>query len=144
MFSQASQALVDYLYSRWNPEGPGEARFFTSNNFAAPAHVLATIYQGDSAGRALLGRDGNDREVWNVLRARKEGRIFCPSEEEERCVTFQSEVGDEGSVFPALQFQSDIFEILSEGRFGTARVRIRAVVDRSDPYAIETLFYQMN
>jgi type II secretory pathway component PulK len=143
--------LLDALdfYFTTLPLFPAPDRIGVNPN-TAPAHVLATIYQGDSSGRALLGREGNDREVWNVLRARKEGRTFCPSEEADRCVTFQSEVGDEGTVFPPLQFQSDIFEIVSEGRFAAtegappARVRIRAIVDRSDPYAIETLFYQMN
>ncbi len=64
LFSQASQVLVDYLYSRWNPEGPGEARFFTSNNFAAPAHVLASVGGFDTSFPLAAAEDRELCDRW--------------------------------------------------------------------------------
>jgi type II secretory pathway component PulK len=98
------------------------------NPNTAPPHVLAAIWHGTSDDRRPLAAD----DVFRVLRTRGEGRMFCGSTENPDCVTFAEEVGRVGeTVFPPLRYASDVFTIESEGRFGEARVRIEAVVDRS-------------
>lgn len=39
IYSQASQYLIDYLYSYYNSNSQ-QAKFFTSNNFAIPSHIF--------------------------------------------------------------------------------------------------------
>lgn len=112
------------------------------NPNTAPPYLLAMIYHGVTGDR---NRDLLDEEeVFSILRARHDGRIFCPGSDEERCVKFESEIGRVGeTVFPPLTYRSDIFSIKSEARFGNARACLRTVVDRSDLREILTLSFRM-
>ncbi|MFQ5515642.1 MAG: general secretion pathway protein GspK [Myxococcota bacterium] len=106
----------------------------------APPHVLGLIYGGSALEKELLGND----EVFRILKARDEGKIFCREiGDDELCTTFPQEVGLLPEVtFPPLQYQSDVFRIRSEARIREARACITAIVDRSDPAEIRTLYYR--
>jgi hypothetical protein len=85
------------------------------------------IYYGTEDDRRLADQE----EVFQILRAREEGRLFCGAEAGERCVTFASEIGRAGeTVFPRLTLTAEVFMIESRATVGTARVRIAAVVNR--------------
>ena len=110
------------------------------NPNTAPPHVLALLYHGTADDRRLIDRD----DLFRVLRGRREGKIFCAQADEDRCVQIETEIGRVGeSVFPPLAYQSDVFEIRSTGRVQESRVRIVAVVDRSDPSQPQTLSYRI-
>ncbi len=130
------ERLLDVLahYFTIHPLFPDANRVGVNPN-TAPAHVMAAIW---TDGR-LLGRD----DVFRALRRRADGRIFC-ARETEGCEGFRNEILEGQTPFPQLQFQSSIFEIESEGRFGSARVRVVSVVDRSNPADIQTLYYRIN
>lgn len=111
------------------------------NPNTAPPHVLAAVYYGSEDERRML-RDA-DVDLFRALKWRSEGRIFCPQTEE--CEDFQGEiVGSGETVFPPVTYASSLFWIRSEGRYETARVAIEAIVDRTDPEALETLYYRLD
>lgn len=56
VYSHASQLLIDYLYSYYNAD-PDEARFFTSNNLALPAHRFRAIGGFDPSFKTAGGED---------------------------------------------------------------------------------------
>jgi type II secretory pathway component PulK len=111
------------------------------NPNTAPPHVLGLIYFGGAIEEnRLLAQDRED--VFRALRARSEGLIFCEAQHPE-CVGFAPEViplGD--ATFPPLTYTSDVFRIESEGRYGVARARIVAVVDRGQAGGARTLYYR--
>lgn len=101
------------------------------NPNTAPPHLLALIYSGGGAEQKRLLGDRPDAIV-RVLRLRGEGRVFCEADRE-GCEGFAAEILSLGdSVFPPLQYQSNVFTIESEGRFGESRARVVTVVDRGD------------
>ena len=107
-------------------------------NTALP-HLLGMIYQG-ALEKQLLDRD----EVFRILKARSEDKVFCPSEYGEECESFATLTGFVGeTIFPPLQYQSSIFTVRSEARYGEARACVTAVVDRTLVDEPETLFYRM-
>ena len=111
------------------------------NPNTAPPHVLSLIYQGSVGDKRLLGRD----DVFSILRARDEGRIFCPQSTEDPCVSFTSEGGRFGeTVFPPLAFRAKVFEIRSEARYFDSRACVATVVDRGAGGATQTLSYRMD
>ena len=112
-----------------------------ANPNTAPPHVLSLIYQGSAGDKRLLDED----DVFAILRARDEGRIFCPQSTEDPCVSFQSEVGRVGeTVFPPLAFHADVFEIRSEARYFDSRACVATVVERSSAGTPRTLSYRMD
>jgi type II secretory pathway component PulK len=112
------------------------------NPNTAPPHLLAAIYVGAAAEeKRLLDED----DVFRILRLRDEGRVFCPEAGADECVTFAPEIIRLGeTVFPPLQFQSDVFEIESVGKYGESRARLSAVLDRSKPAEPKILYYRMD
>ena len=130
------ERLLDVLahYFTIHPLFPSPDRVGVNPN-TAPAHVMAAIW---TDGR-LLGRN----DVFRVLSRRADGRIFCP-QTTEGCEGFREEILEHQEPFPQLQYRSSIFEIESEGRYGSARVRVVSVVDRSNPADIQTLYYRIN
>ena len=122
------EPLLDSLraYLTVHPIFPG-SRSGGVNPNTAPPHVLSLIYQGTAGDKRLLGED----DVFRILRARDEGRIFCPGSTEPPCESFSSEIGRVGeTVFPPLGYSTAIFSIRSEGRFGDARACFETVIDR--------------
>lgn len=118
--------------------GPGQAGV---NPNTAPSHVLALVYRGTAGDLRLL----DEADVFAILRARRQGRIFCPDSTREPCVSFASEIGRVGeSVFPPLRYQSDTFEILSRAQFDEARACITAVIDRKELAELSVLSYRMD
>ncbi len=110
------------------------------NPNTAPPHVLALLYHGTQGDHRLIDRD----DLFRVLRGRREGKIFCEQADQERCVEIAPEIGSVGeTVFPPLRYQSDVFEIASSGRVNESRVRILAVLDRSDPASPTLLSYRI-
>lgn len=97
------------------------------NPNTAPPHVLSLIFQGPAGDQRLIGEDA----IFAILRAREEGRIFCPQSTELPCESFASEIGRVGeAVFPPLSYRNAVFSIRSEARFGDARACVESVVDR--------------
>lgn len=110
------------------------------NPNTAPPHVLALLYHGTEGDHRLIEKD----DLFRVLRGRREGKIFCEQADQDRCVEIAPEIGSVGeTVFPPLAYHSDVFEIESTGRVNDARVRILAVLDRSDPSTPNLLSYRI-
>jgi type II secretory pathway component PulK len=110
------------------------------NPNTAPPHVLALLYHGTAQDRRLAAEE----DVFRVLRARREGKIFCESADEDRCVEIVTEIGRVGETFfPPLVYRSDVFEIQSTGTVGSARARVSAVIDRSDPVEPRILAWRL-
>jgi type II secretory pathway component PulK len=111
------------------------------NPNTAPPHVLAVLYN------VTREEFPEDEDVFAILRARREELLFCPAEGPEGCTTLQSEaeafVGRGEILFPPPQFESDVFTVRSEGRYGKARARITAVLDRSEPEELRILAYRV-
>ncbi len=109
------------------------------NPNTAPPHILAMIYHGTSGEKRLLDRD----DVFRILTARDEDKIFCEPEYGERCESFPALTGFVGETFfPRLQYASSVFTIRTEGRYGAARACVITVVDRSFAEEPQTLFYR--
>jgi type II secretory pathway component PulK len=131
-------ALADYFTIYPTLSGLTEGSGVNPNT--APPHVLGLIYQGTSGQQELL----IEEDVFRILRARDEGRIFCPQSEEDPCVSFQNEILEFGGiVFPPLSYRSQTFVIQSEARYGEVRACVEAVIDRSDPRELLTLSYRL-
>jgi type II secretory pathway component PulK len=109
------------------------------NPNTAPAHVLSLIYRGSPGDKQLLDEDA----IFSILRARQEGRIFCPTAGEEPCVSFESEIGRVGeTVFPPLGYVGQVFAVRSVAAFGEARACIETTIDRREPSEPKTLTYR--
>jgi len=106
----------------------------------APAHVLALIYHGVGDDQRML----DQRDVFEILKARQDGRVFCAAAGVDPCTTFSETVGlAEGEqVFPQLTYTSRVFSIDVEAAVGDTRACVRSVIDRGtgDP---KTLFYEL-
>jgi type II secretory pathway component PulK len=110
------------------------------NPNTAPPHVLGLIYYGTADDKRLA----TEEDVFRILRAREEGRMFCETALDERCVTFESEIGRVGeTVFPPLQPASSVFTIESRATVETATFRILSTVDRTDPVDLQILEYRV-
>jgi len=123
-------------YPMFPPADGGGANLNT-----APAHVLGMIYHGVGQELALL----DQRDVFELLKARKEGRVFCPAAGAEPCTSFFQTLGiAEGEqIFPPLSFTSRVFRIDSEARVGEARACVSSVVDRGNAAEPKTLYYKL-
>ena len=132
------EALKSYFVA--HPMFPAIEQSGANLNTAAP-HILGLIYYGTATNKQLLGND----EVFQILQARADGKVFCrEGVGEDVCTSFTEVTGllDEG-IFPPLQYTSDIFTIRSEARVRNARFCVTTVVDRADPEEPETLSYRM-
>jgi glycosyltransferase involved in cell wall biosynthesis len=63
LYSAASQLLIDYLYSYYNAE-PGQARFFTSNNFALAKSCFEQIGGFNTTFPLAAGEDREFCHRW--------------------------------------------------------------------------------
>jgi type II secretory pathway component PulK len=108
----------------------------------APPHVLGMIYHGLGQEFEML----DSRDVFQLLKAREERKVFCPAEGPEPCTTFFRTLGiAEGEqIFPALTYKSRVFRIDSEARIGETRACVSSVVDRGDGGTeVQTLYYKL-
>ncbi len=109
------------------------------NPNTAPPHILGLIYHGTAGEKRLLDRD----DVFRILQAREEDKIFCESEYGEECESFTALTGFVGeTIFPPLQYVSSVFTVRTEGRYGATRACVISVIDRSSAEAPQTLFYR--
>lgn len=131
-------ALKAYFtpYPMFPKEDTGGANLNT-----APPHVLGMIYHGVGEEFELL----DPRNVFDLLKARDEGQIFCPAAGAEPCTSFFQTLGiAEGEqIFPPLSYTSRIFRIDSEARAGEARACVHSVIDRGEGGEPVTLYYQL-
>jgi type II secretory pathway component PulK len=107
----------------------------------APAHVLGLIYHGVGDEFQLV----DQRDVFEVLKARNEGKVFCAAAGEEPCTDFASTVGIAAgeTIFPPLTFTSRVFAIDSEASIGETRACVRTVIDRGTGSDVKTLYYEL-
>ena len=99
------------------------------NPNTAPPHILSTIYYGAPTGKKRLI---TDRDVFDIMRARDDGKIFCEMETED-CTTLQATLGMTGqNVFPNFRFSSLIFRIRIDARVRKALVRTETLVHTRD------------
>jgi len=106
----------------------------------APAHVLGAIYHGVGEEFRLV----DQRDVFELLKARNEGRVFCPQAGEDPCTDPLELLGIAAgeTVFPPLTYLSRVFAIDVEATVGETRACVHAVVDRGDG-EMKTLFYEL-
>jgi type II secretory pathway component PulK len=107
----------------------------------APPHVLGLIYHGVAGDQRMLGQ----REVFEILKARSEGKVFCPAAGAEPCVTFNevTRLAEGEPIFPALTFTSRVFAVDSEAVVGETRACVHSVIDRGTGGETKTLFYEL-
>ena len=74
VYSTASQALIDYLYSYYNAD-PERARFFTSNNIAMARKMFEAVGGFDVSFRRACGEDREFSDRWLHL---GHGMSFVP------------------------------------------------------------------
>jgi type II secretory pathway component PulK len=133
-------ALGDYFSPA--PEFPRSEGGGLNPN-TAPPHLLALLYLVANE----RGRFVEDEDIYSVLKARKDGQIFCPSEgggTEEDCTDFGSTLGAGGeTIFPPLSFQANVFSIRVRARMGTAQACIATVVNREKVEKIKPLAYRL-
>jgi len=132
------EALKAYFttYPMFPPANGGGANLNT-----APAHVLGMVYHGLGEEFELL----DQRDVFELLKVRDEGGVFCPSDAPEPCTNFFRTLGiAEGEqIFPPLAFASRVFRIDSEARVGETRACVTSVVDRGDGAEPKTLYFRL-
>jgi type II secretory pathway component PulK len=107
----------------------------------APAHVLALLYHGAEFDMRLV----NDDDVYRLLKARDDDRLFCPTPSEESCTTLEAELhtGSGEEVFPPLQYQGSVFYVDIEARYGRSRACVHTVIDRGQPAQPKTMLYRL-
>jgi type II secretory pathway component PulK len=136
-------AMLDALktYFTTEPMFPGGKGGGVNLN-TAPPHVLGLIYHGVGEELQLV----DQRDVFTLLKARKEGAVFCPEEGQPPCVNFFKVLGiaDGETIFPPLTFQSRVFRIDVEASVGEARSCVREVIDRGIGTQPTILFYELS
>ncbi len=133
-------ALGDYFAPA--PEFPRSEGGGLNPN-TAPPHLLALLYLVANE----RGRFVEDEDVYSVLKARKDGQVFCPTEgggTEEDCTDFASTLGAGGeTIVPPLAFQTNVFSIRVRARMGTAQACVTTVVNREKVDKIKPLAYRL-
>lgn len=133
-------ALGDYFAPA--PEFPRSEGGGLNPN-TAPPHLLALLYLVANE----QGRFVEDEDVYSVLKARKDGMVFCPTEggaSEEDCTDFAATLGAGGeTIFPPLNFQTNVFSIRVRARMGTAQACVTTVVNREKVEKIKPLAYRL-
>ncbi len=98
------------------------------NPNTAPPWLLASLFVGTAGDRRLAGED----QVRAVLRARERGELLCPGElNAPGCTNYEPIV--EGKIYPEPAWESSVFQVVAEARYGEIRRSVEAVVDRSEP-----------
>ena len=110
---------------------------------------LTLVFGGFRIKRAMsaFGDDQrmlDQRDVFEILKAREAGRVFCAAAGVDPCTTFSETVGlAEGEqVFPQLTYTSRVFSVDVEATVGDTRACVHSVIDRGagDP---KTLYYEL-
>ena len=132
------EALKAYFttYPMFPPAKSGGANLNT-----APPHVLGMLYHGLGQEFEML----DSRDVFELLKTRKDGSVFCPAEGPPPCTSFFRTLGiAEGEeIFPPLSYTSRVFRIDSEARVGETRACVSSVIDRGDGAEPKTLYYRL-
>ncbi|MFI5315880.1 MAG: hypothetical protein ACHQ6T_09270, partial [Myxococcota bacterium] len=107
----------------------------------APAHVLGLIYHGVGEDMKLV----DQRDVFQLLKARAEGRIFCPAAATDPCTDAFQTLGIAAgeTVFPPLTYTSQVFSVDVEATVGETRACVHAVIDRNKGGDPKTLYYEL-
>jgi type II secretory pathway component PulK len=104
----------------------------------APSWVLAQITRGtDISGM----RPVDESDVQAILDAREEGVLCAAAAEGAGCTSVQELFGGE-SISPPMQDRSDLFLVRAIARVVDVERTIEAVVDRSDPSAVQRLAWR--
>jgi type II secretory pathway component PulK len=100
------------------------------NPNTAPSHVLATLFYGISPDYRLADED----TVRRILEMRDGDTMFCHKDAggHPGCIPL-TEAEVEGEPLPAPTYESDVFQVTAEARYGDVRRTIEAVIDRSEP-----------
>jgi type II secretory pathway component PulK len=132
------EALKAYFttYPMFPPADGGGANLNT-----APPHVLGMIFHGLGQEFEML----DPRDVFELLKLRGEGSVFCPGDGPPPCTSFFRALGiAEGEeIFPPLSYASRVFRIDSEARVGETRACVSSVVDRGDGAEPKTLYFRL-
>lgn len=108
------------------------------NPNTAPSYVLATLYYGTAGDFRLADED----LVRQVLDIRSEGGILCADEADHpACTPIRNTVP--GEIFPPPTYESDVFRVAAEARYGDVRRTVEAVIDRSDASAPQLLAWRV-
>jgi type II secretory pathway component PulK len=107
----------------------------------APAHVLGLLYHGVGDDYRMV----DQRDVFQLLKGRDEGMIFCPSSTTPPCTNALQAMGIAAgeAVFPPLTFQSRVFSVDVEASVGETRACVHTVIDRGAGSELKTLFYEL-
>jgi type II secretory pathway component PulK len=132
--------LLDALHAYFSPYPlyPTEGKGGGINPNTAPPHVLSLLYHGATEMRMV-----DEDQVFRVLKLREEGNVFCPSQGQEKCIDFATEL-DLGDTFPPLQYTGSVFHIDVEARYQNARACVHSVVDRSFPQTPAVLLQRLD
>ena len=107
----------------------------------APAHVLGLIYHGVGDDFRMI----DQRDVFTLLKARREGQVFCPMAGQPPCTSALQTLGiAEGEgIFPPLTYQARVFSIDVEASVGDTRACVHSVIDRGKGSDVVTLAYEL-
>ena len=104
----------------------------------APAWVLAQLTRGtDISGMEPV----SEGDVRAILDAREDGLICSEAGGGEACTSIQELFGGE-SISPPMQDRSDFFVVRAIARVVDVERSIEAVLDRSDPAAVQRLAWR--
>jgi general secretion pathway protein K len=99
------------------------------NPNTAPSHVLAMLYLGGAGDDALA----SEETVRRILTMRDGDTVFCDeSVDRPGCISI-AEAAVEGTPFPPLTYDTDVFQVVAEASYGDVRRTVEAVIDRSEP-----------
>lgn len=101
------------------------------NPNTAPPHVLAVLYFDDGGvGDLRLAEEKEDR-IRDILEVRQKGGLVCGDDATApECVSIRTIFPN--PIYPPPSFRSDVFVVVAEGRVGTIRRRVEAVLDRRE------------
>jgi general secretion pathway protein K len=98
------------------------------NPNTAPSHVLATLFHGISPNYRLA----DEETVRRILEMREADAMFCgKGANRPGCISL-AEAEVEGTPFPPLTYETDVFRVSAEASYGDVRRTIEAVIDRSE------------
>jgi type II secretory pathway component PulK len=128
--------LLEYLKLYFTPYPPfSNSTTSGVNPNTAPPHVLSLIYYGTGGNMRLLDEDG----VFDILREREDGAVFCARSQEPPCLRVAGVIGRSvENMYPPLSYRSRVFTIRVQARHNEAVACITRVIDRSDALELRT------
>lgn len=109
------------------------------NPNTAPPYILSLIYYNDGVDFRLVKED----DVRRIVEVRREGKIFCETNQLEECILMSDILPNATSIYPPLGYFSDTFSVRSEARFANVERTVEAVIDRSTPSEPVLLSWKM-